>query len=126
MSYEGAGSPISQQDAVDLLHKLITESAKVVALYRAAEGRVSASVEGLIRLAPDGTLWVVESSRERGPMIGFDPALFVIRKYGDTRAMRDGGNTPFGTKFRSVLVFAFVDGSTLGIHEIDDLSEAPE
>ena len=126
MSSEGVGSPISEQDAMDLLHKLITESTKVVALFTSTEGRVRASLEGIIRLAPDGTCWVVEQPDKRGPMICFDPALFVIRKYGDSRLMSDGGDTPFGLRFRSALTFAFEGGSTLALFELADPSERPD
>ncbi len=122
MSSEGVGSPISQQDAIDLLHKLITESTKVVALFTSTEGRVRASLEGVISCAPDGTFWVVEQADKRGPMICFDPSLFVIRKYGDARLMTDGGDTSFGMRFRSALTFAFEGGSTLALFEVADPS----
>ena len=124
MSSEGTGSPISQQDAMDLLHKLITESTKVMALFTSTEGRVRASLEGIIRLGPDGTLWVVEQADKIGPMICFDPSLFVVRKYGDARSMSDKGDTPFGMRFRSALSFVFEGGSTLALFEVADSTAA--
>ena len=103
MSSEGTGSPISQQDAIDLLHKLMTESTKVQGVFISSVGRVRASMTGVIRVAPDDTFWVVEPGRVRGPMLAFDPTHSVVRKYGDERALLDGGETPFGFRFRSSL-----------------------
>jgi hypothetical protein len=120
MSSEGTGAPISQQDAMDLLHKLMTESTKVVANFRCSDGRVKASVVGLIRSAPDGALWVVDPEVPLGSMLSFDPSLFTVRKYGDGRSMLDGGETPFGTRIRSLLTFVFAEGSTLGIFDFSD------
>jgi hypothetical protein len=68
--------------------------------------------------APNETLWVREHSEAtNAPCLSFDPRLTVERRYGDERSMRDGGVTPFGFRFRSVLSFIFEDGSTLGIFE---------
>jgi hypothetical protein len=123
MSPEGTGSPISAQDAVDLLQKLMMESTKVFALFTATVGRVRASVEGVIRAAPDETFWVIDEDRPRPAMIAFDPALFVVRKYGDERAMLDAGDTPFGVSFHSQLSFVFEDGSTLTVLEFAEAVE---
>ncbi len=122
MSSEGSGSPISAQDAIDLLHKLMMESTKVLAVFTSTVGKVRASVEGVIRSAPNATFWVVELDRVRGPMIAFDPTSFVIRKYGDERSMLDKGETPFGIRFRSLLTFVFEDGSKLAIFEFAEES----
>ena len=117
-SSEGTGAPISLQDSLDLLHKLSTESVKVQAIYRAAEGGIRASTSGFVRRAPDDTLWVMyDPECARSPFVGFDPALAVVRKYGDERALMDGGETPFGIRFRSALGFVFIDGSKLSIFE---------
>lgn len=69
MSAEGTGSPISQQDAIDLLHKLMAESTKVQGVFTSSVGRIRAAVSGVIRSAPNGNFWVVESNRTRGPML---------------------------------------------------------
>lgn len=125
MSSEGTGSPITLQVTMDLLHKLSTESRKVQALFTSADGRTRASLAGVIRYVPDGTLWVLQDPETPGsPFLGFDPALFVVRKYGDERSMLGGGEGPFGLHFRSALTFIFGDGSTLGLFEFADTDAA--
>lgn len=124
MSSEGTGSPISAQDALDLLHKLITELTKVQAVFTAAEGRVRTSLSGRITLAPDDTLWVMyDNDRPMEPFFAFDPDLAIVRKYGDFRSMLDGGEGPFDLRFRSVLGFVFKDGSTLALFEFSGEDE---
>lgn len=118
MSSEGTGSLISVQESLDLLHKLMTESTKVQAIFNSPVGRVCSMVCGVIMHSPNETLWVRESSEAtNAPCLAFDPRLTVERRYGDERSMDGGGETPFGFRFRSVLTFIFEDGSTLGIFE---------
>jgi hypothetical protein len=118
MSSEGTGASISLQDAMDLLHKLNTESTKVQAIFTAAAGRVRSCLAGTIRHSPDGTLWVMEDpDMAGGPFLAFDPALSVLRKYGDERAMLNKGEGPFDRRFRSLLILVFEDGSILSLFE---------
>ena len=125
MSSEGTGSPISRQETLDLLNKLSTESRKVQAMFTAADGSISACLDGVIRYAPDGGLWVMHSPDvPRAPFLSFDPALFVVRKYGDKRALRNEGETPSGARFSSALSFIFGNGSTLAIFEFADDEES--
>jgi hypothetical protein len=127
MSSEGTGASISLQDAIDLLHKLNMESTKVQVIFTAAEGRVRSCLAGVVRHAADDTLWVMEDpDRPGSPFVSFDPALSVIRKYGDERAMLNEGEGPFNLRFRSTLILVFRDGSILSLFEIADKDDADD
>jgi hypothetical protein len=121
MSSEGTGASISLQDASDLLHKLSTESTKVEALFTGTEGGIRSTLSGVLRYAPDGAIWVMpDPDLKGGPFIAFDPSVSILRKYGDERALLSKGEGPFGLRFRSLLTFAFRDGSTLSLFEFSD------
>jgi hypothetical protein len=121
MSSPGTGSDITPKDANDLLHKLITESIKVEATYSSGSVGLTASVRGLVSLAPDGTLWITERSEIGTPHIAFNPSLAVIRKYGDRRAFKPGGRASSVTpRLTSALCFVFADRSQVGLFEISD------
>jgi hypothetical protein len=124
MSSEGTGAPISVQDANDLLHKFSTESTRMQALLTGAVAGIRAAVVGVVRGAQDNTVWVVQDPDVVGsPFIGFDPAASVLRKYGDERAMLNKGEHPSGFRFRSILTFAFKDGSTVSVFETAESDE---
>jgi len=86
MSSRGTGSDITLEDAIDLLHKLATESTKVVALLD-VPNRIGACVCGLVRGAEDGTIWVTDEELMPPPLIKFDPRLATRRTYGDRRTI---------------------------------------
>ena len=115
MSSQGTGADISPQEASDLLHKWITESAKVQAMFVSAAG-VTATVSGLLKLAPNGDCFVRDRPEVGTPLIGFNPSKASSRKYGDSRAF-PGPSVP-GVRFLSALVFVLLDGSQLALFEI--------
>jgi hypothetical protein len=85
MSSQGRGSDISLQDSIDLLHKLMTEETKVVAILHVAP-RLGATVFGTVKFAPDGTFWVKDLGGIPHVIV-FDPHLAERRTYGDSRTM---------------------------------------
>lgn len=118
-----SSSDVSPQEFNDLLHKLITESAKIQAIFKCSAGRVRSTLRGVLRVFPDGTLFVAEPERSKtGPMLSFDPSLAVVRKYGDDRSIEEGGDFrfSFGMRFSSALSFVFADGSTFSLFEINE------
>ena len=70
MSSGGTGSPISRQDANDLLQKLITESVKVQAMF-VGRGSVTASVRGFVTRQTGGIVQVSEGMRPEEPSLCF-------------------------------------------------------
>ena len=116
MSSLGQGSDITLQEALDLLHKLMTESTKVVA-YLSVSPKVRATVFGKIKPAPDDTLWVTDEELRVPPMISFDPNLAVRRTYGDDRTLSPfpSGTLESWPRFASVLCFIFPDGEQLAL-----------
>jgi hypothetical protein len=119
-SPHGAGSDITLQDALDLLHKLSTESTKVVALLDVSP-RVGASAFGVVRAADDSTVWVTDDAVPPS-LIRFDPCLAVRRTYGDSRTISPPSEPlPRGfPRLASSLCFVFPDGSTVCLFEPSD------
>lgn len=114
MSSRGTGSDISLQDAIDLLHKLMTEFTKVVGNLGTASG-VRSAVCGKVKVAGDGTFWVIDEELPVPPAIIFDPQLAVRRTYGDSRSMspRPTDAPEKMPRFESALCFEFADGTRL-------------
>lgn len=118
MSSEGTGAEISPEDAISLLHKLITESIKVQAMFVSGAG-VTAAVSGLVKVAGD-SVGIVERNERGSPTILFDPARATSRRYGDRRAFSAVLESSGGAVLESALVFVLPDGSQLALFEIAD------
>jgi hypothetical protein len=122
MSSRGTGSDITLQDAIDLLHKLMTEATKVVAIL-SVPPRVTASIAGVLKLAPDDTLWVLNEELAPPHLISFDPRLAVRRTYGDTRTMPpvpEGAPKGVPRCFASALCFVFPEDVRLCLFEASE------
>jgi hypothetical protein len=118
----GTGSEITLQEAIDLLYKLITESAKVQATLRTEEG-LRAAVLGTVIIAPvdpEGTIAVIaDHSSALTSRILFNPASSVRRVYGDHRAFLPEPEIPGAPHRLSVLCFFFSDKSRICLHELE-------
>ncbi len=116
MASTGSGADISERDAADLLHKLITESIPVQGLFLGHDA-VAAGLVGHVFIGPDGLVWVRAGEQRTEPFLRFDPATAVRFKYGDTRAFP---NIPIPGDLRlaSALVFVFADGTEMAIFEL--------
>ena len=124
MPSRGAGSDITLQDAIDLLHKLMTEETKLVAVLDTPSG-LKASVTGRLKRAPDDTLWVVDEDSMPPHIISFDPRSAVRRTYGDSRTLVPVPTTlPEGMprRFESALCFSFSEGTRLCLFEVAEES----
>jgi hypothetical protein len=120
MPSSGTGSDISEQDLADLLHKLITESTKVQAMFSCPSCGVRSKLRGVVRLSPDDTFCIEPEHDGLEFMLSFDPFLAVIRKYGDERSMTNRGELSPDLQFASILSFAFADGSTLALFAVKE------
>jgi hypothetical protein len=116
LSTAGSGADISERDAADLLHKLITESIRVQALFL-GPGSVANGLVGRVFIGPDQLVWVRPGENRSEPFMRFNPAAATAFKYGDTRAFP---NIPIPGDLRlaSALVFLFPDGSQMALFEI--------
>jgi hypothetical protein len=115
MPSSGTGSDITLQDAMDLLHKLMTEFTKVVASFDASTG-IRAAVLGGVKFAEeDGTFWIMGSETPVPSSISFDPRRAVRRTYGDDRAIAPlpEGSPDNWPRFASALCFEFGDRTRL-------------
>ena len=116
MPSTGSGADISEREAADLLHKLITEAIRVQGLFL-GRGSVATGLVGHVFLGPDGLVWVREGEQHTEPFLRFDPAAAVRFKYGDTRAFP---NIPIPGDLRlaSALIFIYEDGTQMSLFEI--------
>jgi hypothetical protein len=117
-SESGIGSPISAQDATDLLHKLMTESIKVQAAF-IGRGAISTGVIGFVEPAPRGLIGVTpRTGAVDDPFLIFDPLQATDFRYGDVRSFPD--ISPFfgGPKLTSALCFIYPDGVQVVLFEI--------
>src|ERR1700722_3688614 len=121
MSSQGTGSRITPDVAMDLLHKLITESRNVQAAFGSGAG-VVAIVFGVVKVGPGGALAVMPRDATIGsPTLMFKTSEAVSWTYGDDRAMPNSGATvPGGPIFSSALCCILRDGSQLTLFEIWD------
>jgi hypothetical protein len=116
MASAGSGADISERDAADLLHKLITESIRVQALLL-GHGSVAAGLVGHVFLGPDDLIWIRPGTNRSEPFMRFNPAAATEFKYGDTRAFPDIP-IPGDLQLESALIFGFSDGSQMALFEI--------
>ena len=116
MSSSGSGADISERDAADLLHKLITESIRVQALYL-GPGSVAAGLVGRVFIGPDRLIWVRPGENRSEPFLRFNPAVATGFKYGDTRAFPDIP-IPGDLRLASALIFIFPDGGQMALFEL--------
>jgi hypothetical protein len=116
MSSTGSGADISERDAADLLHKLITESIRVQALFLGPRS-VATGLVGRVFIGPDQLIWVRPGENRSEPFLRFDPATATGFKYGDTRAFPDIP-IPGDLRLSSALIFVFSDGSQMALFEL--------
>jgi hypothetical protein len=116
MTSTGSGADISEREAADLLHKLITESIRVQALFL-GPGSVATGLVGYVFLGPDHLIWVRPGANRSEPFMRFNPATATAFKYGDTRAFPDIP-IPGDLRLESALIFGFSDGSQMALFEI--------
>ncbi len=116
MPSPGTGADISERDAADLLHKLITEQSRVQALLLAHDS-LAAGLVGRVFIGPDRLVWVRRGEDRSEPFLRFDPAAAVGFKYGDTRAFP---NIPIPGDLRlaSALIFIFPGQTQMALFEI--------
>jgi hypothetical protein len=127
MSSEGTGSPISVDEAIDLLQKFSTESTRVQVIFTGSVAGIRSAVIGVVRRSFDDSIWVMEDPDAVGSsFVGFDPSVSILRRYGDDRSMLDRGGPPSGFRFKSMLTFGFRDGSTISLFEFADTTDGSE
>ena len=116
----GSGTSISESEAVDLLSRLRTGHLKVQAIVLSPDG-VSSAMLGCLRSRVDDRLWAITSETENsGTALSFDLSTAVARRFGEGYSMRADASFPFRFRFESALSFAFRDGSTLALFELEE------
>ena len=119
MASSGTGSPISAQDAVDLLHKFITESTKLQAVF-IGRGSISAGVNGILRRAPGNRFGVKRGESPDEPFLIFDPSQATSFNFADRRAFPDLPIDPTLPKFDCSLILIYPDQSQIMLLEFEN------
>jgi hypothetical protein len=117
MTSLGTGSDISRQDAMDLLHKLITESINVQAMF-VGRGGVAASVQGTVSSPQEGLILVSERRRPDDATLVFGLKDVSSFKYGDNRAFPSSAGITGTPTLSSALCCVYPDNSYVGLFEI--------
>ena len=117
MSSQGTGSDISRQEANDLLHKLITESTKVQAMF-VGRGGVTTAVCGTVSCPQEGVVLVSERRSSTDASLCFGLKDVAAFKYGDTRAFPGSSTVPHTPHLNSALCFVYPDGARVVLFEI--------
>lgn len=117
MPSSGTGSDISRQDAMDLLHKLITESIKVQAMF-VGRGGVSTSVQGTVSMPQDGIVLVSERRSPTDATLLFGLKDVSSFKYGDNRAFPPLSGIAGTPRLSAAVCFVYPDGAQVALFEI--------
>jgi hypothetical protein len=117
MPSSGTASPISREQANDLLHKLITESIKVRAAF-VGRGKVTATLEGTVKTAPGAVIAVSEGNSPTDPIFCFGLEDVRSFMYGDNRAFSGTFAIPGTPKLTSALIFVYPDDTQVILFEI--------
>jgi hypothetical protein len=109
------GKDIPQQDAADLLFKLIVDRTVVQAVFTGISS-LSASVIGVVHPAPDGTA-VVKARKKRGtPFLRFDPSAATSFRFADRRASCE--DLVAKRRLISALSFSYPDKTHVTLFEL--------
>jgi hypothetical protein len=111
-------SQLTPQEVDDLLHKFITESTNMQAMFFSPVSGVRVFLRGFVKLRSDGSLQVAKDTESTSPRILCDLGRYSSALYGDERAFK--GTVPenfFKTGLSSALGFVFRDGSILVLFE---------
>ena len=121
MDSAGTGVEITQQEAHDLLHRLMTESIKVEAVLAVRSvPSLRAYVIGTLAVLPDQAFVIAGSFGVGAPIISFDPTSATRLKYGDARAFHAATTQeiPGAPRQLSAICFLFPDDSQITLYEI--------
>lgn len=116
MPSSGTGADITEREAADLLHKLITERSPVQALFLGRDS-VASGLVGHVFIGPDHMVWVRHGEERSEPFLRFNPAAAVGFKYGDRRAFPNIP-IPGDLHLASALIFIFSDETQMALFEI--------
>jgi hypothetical protein len=118
MPSSGTGADISRAEAEDLLHKLITESIKVQAVFH-GRGGVGAALCGLVKARSTDEIVVTEGGETTAPSLFFGLKDVASFKYGDDRVFPGAKpSLPGAPRLSSALVFVYPDGTQIALFEI--------
>ena len=117
MVSSGTGAVISREDAVDLLHKLITESTKVQAMF-VGRGGTGACVQGTVSSPKEGMVLISERQRPDGASLFFGLKDVSSFRYGDNRAFPASTGIAGTPILSSALCFVYPDDTSVSLFEI--------
>jgi hypothetical protein len=109
---------LTPEEVNDLLHRLMTESIKVLASFEDKTSGVTASLVGLVKVFADGRVRI-GSEIPKEPIMVFRLSVPSVCRYADSRVLKDRPDQAefFNAHFDAVLSFRFEDGSLLSLFE---------
>jgi hypothetical protein len=116
MASTGTASPISAQDAKDLLNKFITEHTKLQVLLRTSNNNCS-GLHGILGAASPTLLVAKPGDSPGAPFLSFTPGAAASFAYAAGRAIPDT-TLPQDIRFTSGLVLIYPDSSQVYLLEI--------
>ena len=117
MSSSGSAADISGQEAMDLLHKLVTESTSVMATFSGI-AKLSSGTFGVVRVCPDGTILVAKPDfGPRDSFLRFDPTAATSFRYGDHRSLLPTPKPEY-PNFSSAIAFIYPDKTFVMLYEL--------
>ena len=117
MSSRGTGADISREQAISLLHKLITESIKVQAAF-SGRGGVGAVVQGTVSCPQEGSVLISERRRPDDASLFFALKDVSSFRYGDNRAFPSSTGIAGTPSLSSALCFVYPDDTSVVLFEI--------
>jgi hypothetical protein len=109
------GKDIPQQDAADLLFRLIVDRTVVQAVFTGISS-LSASVIGAVYPAPDGTAVVKARKKTGTPFLRFDPSAATSFRFADRRASCE--DLVAKRRLISALSFSYPDKTHVTLFEL--------
>jgi hypothetical protein len=109
------GKDIPQQDAADLLLKLIVDRTVVQAVFTGISS-LSASVIGVVYPAPDGTAVVKARKKSGTPFLRFDPSAATSFRFADRRGSCE--DLVAKRRLTSALSFSYPDKTHVTLFEL--------
>jgi hypothetical protein len=109
------GKDIAQQDAADLLFKLIVDRTVVQAVFTGISS-LSASVIGVVHPSPDGTAVVKARKKSGTPFLRFDPSAATSFRFADRRASCE--DLVAKRRLISALSFSYPDKTHVTLFEL--------
>jgi hypothetical protein len=113
-------SEISRNEADNLLHRLISESVKVLAVFM-GRGSITAAITGFVSSLPSDMVGITEGKKVGDSSLSFSLTDVSSFQYGNRQAFPRLTSPPGAPGLMSALSFVYPDGSQVVLFEVGPL-----